>query len=106
MSKYEPHAWMVLKFNLPSYDKPLYKVFATWSGGYLDGDEWRLNSSITRVVEEGDYFLFYGYSGSVYKCHKKDYGVRGYGAAVLNKLEGAKGAIVLPETTDWLSLDL
>jgi hypothetical protein len=105
MAKYTPHAWLVLKFNLPSYSKPLYKVFATWSGGYLDSDSWRLNSRVIKVVEDGDYYLFYGYSGSVYRCHKKDYGVRGTGAFTLKSIEDKYNPEVMPETTDWLGLE-
>ena len=65
----------------------IHKVFATWTGGYLDGDSWRLNSGIDGVPEiDGDYILFKGYSGSVYKCHKEAYGTTGFGGFVLADL--------------------
>jgi len=64
-----------------------YKVFATWAGGYLDGDRWKLNSGIRSVKQDGDYYLFEGFSGSWYKCHKSSYGVMTlYGQGVLNSL--------------------
>jgi hypothetical protein len=51
-----------------------YKVFGAWRGGYLDGDRWKMNSGITRVEEDEDYYYFYGHSGSCYQCHKERWG--------------------------------
>jgi hypothetical protein len=70
--------WQIVKIG------ETYKVFASWSGGYLDGDSWRLNSGIESVDVDGDYYLFHGYSGSIYKCHKDMEGTNAYGAAVLS----------------------
>ena len=65
----------------------LHKIFASFTGGYLDGDSWRLNSGIYGTPEiDGDYFIFNGYSGSVYRCHKDAYGTTAYGAFVLSDL--------------------
>lgn len=71
MNEYNPEAWVVLKFVTPTYT--IYKVLAGWYGGYTGGDYWKLNSGITKVEVDGDYYLFHGYSGSVYKCHKEAY---------------------------------
>jgi hypothetical protein len=57
--------------------EPFRKVFATWAGGYLTGDSWRLNSGIEETKETADYVEFIGASGSSYKCHKDSYGVAG-----------------------------
>ena len=78
-----PDRWLIIDCG----GDGLYKVFATWSGGYLDGDSWRLNSGIEKVEGDGDYLLFHGYSGSIYKCHKDRYGTTGYGAHVIYSLE-------------------
>lgn len=67
----KPDKWLLIEVNNGEY----FKVFATWAGGYIDGDYWRLNSGVVSVEEDSDYYLFKGYSGSVYKCHKKAYGV-------------------------------
>ncbi len=75
-----PDRWLLVECG------DIHKVFASFTGGYLDGDSWRLNSGIERVEVEGDYFLFHGYSGSVYRCHKEAYGTTGYGAFVLADL--------------------
>jgi len=76
----EPHRWLLVEQG------DIHKVFASFTGGYGDGDSWKLNSGIDKVVIDGDYFLFHGYSGSVYKCHKESYGTTGYGGFVLASL--------------------
>ena len=109
MSDYNPDKWMVVKItgnDLP----PVYKVFACWSGGYLDGDSWKLNSGITKVTEKTDYFFFDGSSGSVYACRKGMYGSTAYGYGVLQNFikKAADNAVtieVLPEETNWLEIN-
>ena len=103
MSEYTPDNWVVLKINYK--DETLHKVLGGWSGGYLYGDSWRMNSGISEVTEDGDYLLFHGYSGSVYRCHKGGYRLRMNNAGVYNQLkenEAFEGQITLmPEDTDW-----
>ena len=65
---YCPDNWVIVKITHP--EEVVYKILAGWSGGYLYGDSWRMNSGIVRASTEGDCTLFYGSSGSVYKCHK------------------------------------
>lgn len=74
------------------------------------GQSWKLNSGCTKVEKDGDYFLFVGYSGSVYRCHKEGYGTTSYTAQVLNGfMEEAKENSVrieaLPEETNWMEID-
>jgi hypothetical protein len=79
---YTPEEWILIKINS---DDPHYRVFGSWRGGYLDGDSWKMNSGVTSVEMKGDYYLFNGASGSVYKCHKKTYGIRSpYNNSVLH----------------------
>ena len=103
-----PEQWVILRIPTEdNIDVPYYKVFGGWKGGYLDGDRWRLNSGITRVEEDDDYYYFYGYSGSCYKCHKNAYGLKGlYIRGVLeNILEQGEASNlkieVMPEDTNW-----
>ena len=84
MSDYTPDRWMVLGIHTPA--EKIYKVFATWSGGYAGGDSWKLNSGITRATFADPYWEFDGSSGSVYRCHQDSYGTNGYGQVVLNNL--------------------
>ena len=51
---YTPDNWVVLKLKPGKGAHPIYKVLAGWSGGYLDGDSWRMNSGISKVTENGD----------------------------------------------------
>jgi hypothetical protein len=105
----KPDKWMVIKMGVKD---PVYKVFATWYGGYLNGDSWRINSGISEVQKEGNYINFYGHSGSCYKCHKDSYGITSYGERVLesimshpDKPEDEKYKIeVMDEGTDWENL--
>lgn len=79
-----PDNWVILK--LPNN---VYKVFATWIGGYLYGDSWKLNSGIHKVEQDENFYYFIGYSGSCYKCNKKSYGiVTSFGLNILNKIIG------------------
>ena len=99
MTMYRPHRWVVIK--LPERG---YKVLGGWVGGYLDGDEWRLNSGITRADREDDLWFFSGASGSVYQCHESAYGVTALSGGILKKLVD-RGAVEMPEDTDWSTLE-
>jgi len=94
-----PDRWVIVK--LPNN---YYKVFGTWTGGYLDGDRWKLNSGISKVEQDKNFYYFIGFSGSCYKCHKKGYGTAtSWGLSVLNKIiEQGNGQIELMENVeDW-----
>lgn len=101
---YYPDNWVIIKLK---GDDPHYRVLAGWSGGYLDGDSWRMNSGIAKVIEEDDYWLFIGSSGSTYACHKDMYGLRMNNAYVWNSLQEKHGDKVelMDEDTDWLAMD-
>lgn len=102
-----PDSWVILKLK---NQETFYKVFASWAGGYLDGDRWKMNSGITKVEEDDDYYYFYGYSGSCYACKKGKYGIAtSYGQGVLDSVLGNAYKVntqieVLPETTKWMEL--
>lgn len=93
-----PDKWVILE--IPAG----YKLFATWTGNYLDGDSWRINSGIQNIEQDDDNYYFKGYSGSIYQCHKKAYGTASsYGKGVLDKiLDQAEGqAILMGDMDDW-----
>lgn len=93
--------WLILKLG------DTYKVFGSWSGGYLDGDSWKLNSGIESVEEDGDYWLFHGFSGSVYQCHKDSYGASGYASAVLHSwMEADENIEIMPATFNPMDMNL
>lgn len=109
MSTYTPDKWVMLKFI--NDGKAFYKILASWGGSYTHGQSWKLNSGCTSVEEDGDYFLFHGYSGSVYECHKRGYGMTGYAMEIYNKFQkdvaGAEGVTMelLPEETNFMEID-
>lgn len=106
--EYRPGRWVVVKIKSKETH---YRVFAVWSGGYLHGDEWKLNSGITKAELIDDHYHFEGSSGSVYICRKNSYGSSGYGWGVLDGLtrsfaEKGFGEIeLMPEETDFLNLE-
>lgn len=65
---YCPELWCVLKIT-PKDDKPWYRLFGMWRGGFATSDQWRANSGITKVELEGDLYKVYGMSGSCYECY-------------------------------------
>lgn len=103
-----PNAWVIIKIQQPEAE-PIYKVLAGWYGGYLDGDEWRMNSGITKIEDGGEYWDIHGYSGSVYRCYKNIERFTGFMydvfASYVARLEGKaemthvemKDVITLPE---------
>ena len=107
MSDHQPDRWLVVKIVTPK--QQLYKVFATWHGGYTGSDSWQMNSGITQATLVDDCWEFKGYSGSVYTCHKNSYGTNGYGGRVLqgfiDKMPDQGATMeVMPESTDWSRL--
>jgi hypothetical protein len=103
MSEYIPDSWVVIK--LPErIAKGAFKVLGGWSGGFTTGDSWRVNSGIEKVSHEGDYWIFEGYSGSVYRCHKGACRVTMAMAQPLDTFM-ANDAEVLDDRDNWLSLN-
>lgn len=85
VTTHKPDKWVVLQMN--NKGEIFYKVLAGWSGSYLYGQSWQLNSGIVKVEIEDDYYLFHGYSGSIYKCHKDGYGLNNMTASILANLQ-------------------
>ena len=104
MSEYTPDSWVVLK--IVNEGETLYKVLAGWSGGYLDGDSWRMNSGITKAIIGGKHVIFEGASGSQYRCHRDGYGLTMANGGVYNQLKEKFGDAIelMPEDTEWMDL--
>lgn len=81
MSTYNPDKWVMLKFNHKG--EVIYKILASWYGGYAKSDSWKLNSGVTKIEEDGQLYRFHGSSGSVYQCHKATYGMSAYTMGIL-----------------------
>lgn len=90
----QPDRCVLLKMSSDKDLRVVYKIFATWFGGYIAGDYWRLNSGIDRVEPVHD--LPYeavdvvGVSGSVYRIVLDREGTTAYTGGVLhNMIENA-----------------
>lgn len=81
MNKYTPDKWVLLDITSANYP-PITRILAGWSGGYLDGDEWRASSGITHITEYDDRYEVDNYSGSRYICYKNSYGMTAYMSTV------------------------
>jgi hypothetical protein len=87
MSRHNPDRWVIVG------DGENFKVLGGWSGGYLDGDSWRLSSGLERIEEDGDYYLMHNYSGSVYKCHKEGEGMIMIMSGPMSQLEASSDKV-------------
>jgi len=82
--RYMPDEWELVFLDT---EEKHYRIFASWYGGFSIGDSWKLNSGITNVQDNGDFFIFFGESGSEYWCSKKRYGINSsYNTSVLQSL--------------------
>ena len=85
---YIPHGCVLGKY------KGDLRVFCSWTGGYLDGDSWRLNSKV-RTVDFEDKSYIINKEGSSYQLSVLNYGrISAYNNTVLISLED-KGFEVL-----------
>lgn len=111
MSEYTPDTWVMVKFKFEN--DTVYKILAGWGGSYLYGASWKLNSGVTKIEEDGQCYLFYGSSGSVYRCRKNCYGLSGYTAGILSSFEKkfekyppeVASIELMPEETNFMEID-
>lgn len=107
--EYTPDKWVAIKIVSKDYPDT-YKIFASWFGGWAGADSWKLNSGCVKIEEDGQCYLFHGYSGSIYRCHKANYGTNLYGQGVLNNLmrrmkDAGCEVEVLPEETNFMEIN-
>ena len=91
METHNPDRWVIIEMKTKEYGT-IHKVLGSWSGGYLDGDSWRMSSGLEKVETEGDYYLMYNVSGSIYKCHKRMNGLTIVSSPVFEQLREEVGA--------------
>jgi hypothetical protein len=104
MNEYTCDNWVVIKMK---GDEPHYRLLVGTSGGYLDGDSWRMNSGIERVERIGDYYAFHGFSGSVYECHVDSYGLRMNNSHIYTQLSEHYSEMItlMDESTEWEKIE-
>ena len=102
MTNYKPDNWIVLKIPTALEASGfIYKVLGGWLGAF-DHGSWRLNSGITRVEEDNQYYYFYGHSGSCYQCNKESYGLRNTAYHIYEQIKDK--VILMDENTNWMEL--
>lgn len=92
MTHYVPDNWVAME--VPGG----HKIVAGWSGGYLNGNSWRVNSGIKSIVETDTSFLVHGFTGSVYECRKSSECIRMNMMYIVRGLED-RGAKVVDIST-------
>jgi len=92
---YQPDNWVIIRVDSPTYGV-FFKLVSGWSGSYLNGNSYRVNSGITKIVLDNGYYYVYGHSGSVYKCHKESECIRMNIAGVLDTLLKLDGVTHVP----------
>lgn len=104
MTEYKPDSWVIIKMT--HNEQTFYKVLGGWSGGYLNGTSWRLNSGVEKVSLDNDRYMFYGSSGSVYSCHKETYGLKMSTAGIWDQMkEKFSEQVELLEDRDWSAME-
>lgn len=99
MTNYTPDNWVILKIG---GNDPHCRVLGGWYGGYLKGNSWRLNSGIKRHTFDGDYWNFYGSSGSCYSCYVDNYRMNSLMADVYENLKLRFGdEVSVLEDQEW-----
>ena len=98
-SIYRPDLWVIVEFKENGSDEVNRKVLASWYGGYLGSDRWKLSSGITEVIEHENHYEFVNHSGSIYECGKHQHGMSGYTSGVyesfVKDLEGRASLTVI-----------
>jgi len=111
--EYNPDRWVIIRIEIPE-ETDSWKVLASWYGGYLGSDSWKLSSGITKIEDEGDYYRITNYSGSEYICNKSCYGMSAYTMSVYSAYDkniedsktGSKISIVDEETVPLLMVNV
>lgn len=85
MNEYSPDRWTMVELKSPKLT--VYKIMASWYGGYCGSDSWKLSSGVESVTIKDDVYHYLNASGSIYKCHKSNYGMSGYTAGVFTSFE-------------------
>ena len=80
MSTYTPERWVIVELKTPK--ETLFKVLASWYGGYCGSDSWKLSSGLTLIDKKEHAYEFHNFSGSVYVCHRESYGMSLYTASI------------------------
>lgn len=66
MNTYHPDSWKIVMIESEEYGR-IYKVLASWYGGFARGDSWKLSSGIEGVqITEGEHSELRGRNSKIY----------------------------------------
>ena len=68
MTTYNPDSFVLLK--VVTKKETYFKVLGGWSGSYMYGGSWRMNSGIKSFTEDENTIYFKGFTGSIYEVPK------------------------------------
>ena len=82
-----PDSWVIVEVN--DEGKRFQKILSGWSGGYLDGDSWRMSTQIKKMEIDiySDKIIVYTESGSWYNLYKSYQGLQMSNAGIYNELK-------------------
>lgn len=112
---YHPDKWALIRLHSPD-GTFVYKILASWYGGYAGSDSWKLSSGVVSSKDNDGVFEFGNYSGSVYKGSLQNYGTSSYTFGIFNswitdapdikiELIQEENVLELVKTNNW-GLDL
>ena len=82
--EYTPDRWRIVEITPKDIcNPPYFRILASWYGGFVGSDSWKLSSGITEVKDKDTYWEVPNYSGSVYILYKNRKGMSSLGSSVL-----------------------
>lgn len=81
----KPLHWLLLEIKQP--DKTTVKILSGFAGGYLEGDSWRLSTDVEKIEDNDNEYIVTTKSGSTYLLLKKNIGVSGPSAGMLQRIK-------------------
>ncbi len=84
---YRPDLWVIVELKYNDSEEVNRKVLASWYGGYLGSDRWKLSSGITETIEHENHYEFINHSGSIYECGKHMFGMNSYTSSVFESFK-------------------
>jgi len=89
-----PNSWVIIEVNHEG--EQFQKILCGWSGGYLDGDSWRLSSPIKElnIQIDSEWITAITETGSTYKLLRESQGLRMSNAGIYNQLKERFGDII------------
>jgi len=76
MREYHPDSWKIIVIESKEHGT-IYKVLASWYGGFARGDSWKISSGIESVSIDGDVYTMPQSSGSTYVLYKNSEHISG-----------------------------